>query len=148
MNIDELRKKKTQCLKWKNIQPWYEQLLKAKEIDVDNLEVTLDDWIKIGSRENLSDEQYQVVMDTAKILITWRKGPFDLFDIKIDSEWQSFIKYNLLRPHFNLKDKIVADVGCNNAYYMFMMLEDKPKRLTGFDPAPLPMLQFELMNNF
>ena len=36
----------------------------------------------------------------------------------------------------------------NNAYYMFRMLEDRPKRLIGFDPAPLPMLQFELVNHF
>jgi len=148
MNIDELRKKKTQCLNWKNIQPWHAQLLKAKEIKLENLEVTLDDWIKIGKKEDLSEEEYKILTDTAKILIPWRKGPFDLFDLKIDSEWQSFIKYNLIRPHFNLKDKIVADVGCNNAYYMFKMLEDKPKRLTGFDPAPLPMLQFEFINHF
>jgi len=148
MNIDELRKKKTKCLSWKNIQPWHEQLLKAKEINIDALEITLDDWIKIGKKSDLTQEEYETIVDTAKILIPWRKGPFDLFDIKIDSEWQSFIKYNLLRPHFDLKDKIVADVGCNNAYYMFKMLEDKPKRLTGFDPAPLPMLQFEFINHF
>jgi len=148
MNLDELRKKKTQCLNWKNIKPWQEQLLKAKAIEIDNIDIKLDDWIKIGHNDNLTQEEKQIILDTCKILIPWRKGPFDLFDIKIDSEWQSFIKYNLIRPHFDLKDKIVADIGCNNGFYMFKMLEDNPKRIVGFDPAPLPMMQFEFMNHF
>ncbi|MFA7085281.1 MAG: tRNA 5-methoxyuridine(34)/uridine 5-oxyacetic acid(34) synthase CmoB, partial [Aliarcobacter sp.] len=75
-------------------------------------------------------------------------GPFKIFDLEIDSEWQSNLKYNLIRPHFNLKDKIVADIGCNNGYYMFRMLEDKPKRLVGFDPSPLTLHQFEFINHF
>ncbi len=48
----------------------------------------------------------------------------------------------------NLKDKVVADIGCNNGYYMFRMLEDKPKRLIGFDPSPLTLHQFEFINHF
>ncbi len=48
----------------------------------------------------------------------WRKGPFQINDLFIDSEWQSQIKYNLLEPHFDLKDKIVGDIGCNNGYYL------------------------------
>jgi len=42
----------------------------------------------------------------------------------------------------------VADIGCNNGYYMFRMLEDKPKRLIGFDPSALTMLQFDFINHF
>ena len=43
---------------------------------------------------------------------------------------------------------MVADIGCNNGYYMFRMLEDKPKRLIGFDPSPLTLHQFEFVNHF
>ena len=31
---------------------------------------------------------------------------------------------------------------------MFRMLEDKPKRLIGFDPSPLTLHQFEFINHF
>ena len=31
---------------------------------------------------------------------------------------------------------------------MFRMLEDKPKRLVGFDPSPLTLHQFEFINHF
>jgi tRNA (mo5U34)-methyltransferase len=78
----------------------------------------------------------------------WRKGPFSVVDTFIDSEWQSFIKYSLLEPHFEITDKIVADIGCNNGYYMFKMLEKKPKQLVGFDPSPLYKTQFDFINHF
>ena len=81
-------------------------------------------------------------------MMPWRKGPFKLFDTFIDAEWQSNIKYNLLRKHFNLKDKRVADIGCNNGYYLFRMQEDKPKSLVGFDPSPLYKTQFDFINHF
>lgn len=148
MNLEELRNKQSNFINWKNIKPLYDKLLIAKSVDVQNLNITFGDWIKIGNKEDLDEQDYQKIYECAKALIPWRKGPFDLFDIKIDTEWQSFIKYNLIRPHFNLKDKIVGDIGCNNGYYLFKMLEDSPKRLVGFDPSPLTTLQFEFINHF
>ncbi|MGA1932241.1 tRNA 5-methoxyuridine(34)/uridine 5-oxyacetic acid(34) synthase CmoB [Arcobacter sp. YIC-464] len=148
MNLEELQKKKDDCRNWKNVQPWYEQLNKAREIKTSELFVDYGDWFTIGKREDITQEEYDLIEETAKKLIPWRKGPFNLFGLEIDSEWQSNIKYNLIRPHFNLKDKVVADIGCNNGYYMFRMLEDKPKRLIGFDPSALTLHQFEFVNHF
>jgi tRNA (mo5U34)-methyltransferase len=148
MDIELLKKKKEECRSWKNVQPWYNQLLKVFELDKTNLKVDYGDWFSVGKRENLTDSEFALIEETAKKLIPWRKGPFNIFGLEIDSEWQSNIKYNLIRPHFNLKDKVVADIGCNNGYYMFRMLEDKPKRLIGFDPSPLTLHQFEFINHF
>ena len=148
MNLEELKNKKNECRAWKNVEPWFLQLQKAKEINKENPKIDYQDWFSVGNRIDLSDEEYEIVLETAKKLIPWRKGPFKIFDLEIDSEWQSNIKYNLIRPHFNLKDKIVADIGCNNGYYMFRMLEDKPKKIIGFDPSPLTLHQFEFINHF
>jgi tRNA (mo5U34)-methyltransferase len=148
MDIEILKKKKENCRSWKNVQPWYNQLLKVFELDKDNLHIDYGDWFTIGKKENLTQYEYDLIVETAKKLIPWRKGPFNIFGLEIDSEWQSNIKYNLIRPHFNLKDKVVADIGCNNGYYMFRMLEDKPKRLIGFDPSALTLHQFEFINHF
>ena len=90
------------------------------------------------------DEIYNLALS----LKPWRKGPFLLDDIYIDSEWQSFIKFNILAPHLNLAGKCVADVGCNNGYYMFKMLEYGPKSITGFDPSVHTYLQFAFLNKF
>ncbi|MCT7619116.1 tRNA 5-methoxyuridine(34)/uridine 5-oxyacetic acid(34) synthase CmoB [Aliarcobacter butzleri] len=148
MNLEILQKKKEECRTWKNVEPWFLQLKEACKIEKSNLKIDYGDWFSIGNRTDLSDEEYEIIVQTAKKLIPWRKGPFKIFDLEIDSEWQSNIKYNLIRPYFNLKDKIVADIGCNNGYYMFRMLEDKPKRLIGFDPSPLTLHQFEFINHF
>jgi tRNA (mo5U34)-methyltransferase len=148
MNLEELQQLKTQCLEWKNVKPWYEQLKKVLKIKKNDIEIKLDDTVSIGKKEDLTPQGHTLIEQTAKTLIPWRKGPFELFGLKIDSEWQSNIKYNLIRPYFNLKNKVVADIGCNNGYYMFRMLEDKPKRLVGFDPSALTMLQFEFVNHF
>ena len=148
MKLEELKKLKTDCLNWKNIKPLYEQLLKAQSIEKKGVKLELNDWYTIGNIEDLSKDEHEIILETAKTLIPWRKGPFNLFGLELDSEWQSNIKYNLIRPHFNLKDKMVADIGCNNGYYMFRMLEDKPKKMIGFDPSPLTMLQFDFINHF
>ncbi|MCG3661215.1 tRNA 5-methoxyuridine(34)/uridine 5-oxyacetic acid(34) synthase CmoB [Aliarcobacter butzleri] len=148
MNLEILQKKKEECRTWKNVEPWFLQLKEACKIEKSNLKIDYGDWFSIGNRADLSDEEYEIIVQTAKKLIPWRKGPFKIFDLEIDSEWQSNIKYNLIRPYFNLKDKIVADIGCNNGYYMFRMLEDCPKRLIGFDPSPLTLHQFEFINHF
>ena len=148
MNLEILQNKKNECRTWKNVEPWYLQLQEASKIEKDNLSIDYGDWFSVGSLEDLTQEEYEVILKTAKSLIPWRKGPFKVFGLEIDSEWQSNIKYNLIRPYFNLKDKVVADIGCNNGYYMFRMLEDKPKRLIGFDPSPLTLHQFEFINHF
>ncbi len=148
MDLEILKKKKEDCRSWKNVEPWYNQLLKMSEIEKNNLKIDYGDWFSVGKRENLTQQEFDLLEESAKKLIPWRKGPFNLFGLEIDSEWQSNIKYNLIRPHFNLKDKIVADIGCNNGYYMFRMLEDKPKKLIGFDPSPLTLHQFEFVNHF
>ena len=149
MDLITLQKKKEACRVWKNVEPWHTKIQElSRLINIDDLSIDYGDWFSVGKKEDLTQEELELVRQTAKILIPWRKGPFNLFGIEIDSEWQSNIKYNLIRPYFDLKDKIVADIGCNNGYYMFRMLEDKPKKLIGFDPAPLTLHQFEFVNHF
>lgn len=91
--------------------------------------------------------QSSLIEKLALSLKPWRKGPFKIDDLFIDTEWQSFIKFDILKPFMcNIEDKIVADVGCNNGYYMFKMLEFSPKQIIGFDPSLKYHLQFKLIN--
>lgn len=143
MNIKEIRKERQKWLTWKNIAP-----LRASLDALPNIacSYTLDDCVTVLGE--ISKAQQTEIEQFAMDLRPWRKGPFQLFDIFIDSEWNSSIKYNLLKPYFNLTDKKVADIGCNNGYYMFKMLEEKPKKLVGFDPSPLYKTQFDFINHF
>lgn len=139
MDLEKIRKDREKWFNWKNIKPLRDEL---KNLEDGSYEVEFGDVIKI------SGEYKGDIKKTAKMMMPWRKGPFEFFDTHIDTEWQSNIKYNLLRKHFSLKDKRVADIGCNNGYYMFRMLEDEPKLLVGFDPSPLYRTQFDFINHF
>ena len=140
MNLENLRKERQKWMTWKNIAPLREAIDTLEDIDAT---VELGDVVKITAA---FDEKK--IHETAKLLMPWRKGPFEIGKTYIDSEWRSNVKYNLLRKHFNLKDRRVADIGCNNGYYLFRMQEDSPKSLVGFDPSPLYKTQFDFINHF
>ena len=142
MNIEEILKERQKWFEWKNIKPIYLKLkeFKNEKLKVEN--VKLKDIIEIKCEENPEIEKL------AKMLMPWRKGPFKINNLFIDSEWRSYIKWNTLIPHLNLENKDILDVGCNNGYYMFRMLEMNPKSVTGFDPSALFNLQFEFINSF
>ncbi len=141
MDIYSIKEQRKKWMTWKNIAPLREVLDSLEDI---SCEITLGDTVKISSQE----VDTQKIYDAAKQMMPWRKGPFEVCGTFIDSEWKSNIKYNLLKKHFHLKDKRVADIGCNNGYYMFRMLEDEPKLLVGFDPSPLYKTQFDFINHF
>ncbi|MDC0932914.1 tRNA 5-methoxyuridine(34)/uridine 5-oxyacetic acid(34) synthase CmoB [Arcobacteraceae bacterium] len=148
MNIANIREERAKWLEWKNIIPMRNALKNIQTINTDNLNISYNDWVTVGDESDISEEQLTLLEENVKALIPWRKGPFSLCGLNIDSEWQSNLKYNLLKKHFNIKDKIVADVGCNNGYYMFRMLEEQPKRLVGFDPSAIFKTQFDVVNHF
>ncbi len=140
MDIDTIRKERQKWMGWKNIAP-IRQALDA--LPACRGSVSLNDTIEIQT--DLDDA---VIEQTAKMMTPWRKGPFKINSVFIDSEWQSFIKYNLLAPHFNIEGKSVADIGCNNGYYLFRMLGQGAKELVGFDPSALNLCQFDFLDHF
>jgi tRNA (mo5U34)-methyltransferase len=141
MQLDKIREEKNRQFSFKNIAPLKEMIDNLPEFKVKN--INLDNSIRIDAKidENL-------IFKIAKKLMPWRKGPFKIGDIFIDSEWQSFIKYNMLEKYFNLENKVIADIGCNNGYYMFRMLSQNPKKVVGFDPMAIFKLQFDFINHF
>ncbi len=145
MNLDNIREERKKWLTWKNIRPYQEAILSLPSYS--GVEIALDDIVKIQI-ENLSSKALEQIKQTALLMKPWRKGPFAFNELLIDSEWQSQIKYNLLEKHFDIKDKIVGDIGCNNGYYLFRMLADKPKKLIGFDPSAIYYSQFQFIDHF
>jgi tRNA (mo5U34)-methyltransferase len=143
LNLKIVRADREKWYTWKNIAPLREQLKALTEIDAD---YELDNIITLSA--DIPKTVKEEINSFAYSLRPWRKGPFKLFDTFIDSEWQSFMKYNLLEPYINLKDKKVADIGCNNGYYMFRMLNHAPKKIVGFDPSPLFKTQFDFINHY
>ena len=145
MTLDTIRTERLNWLTWKDIAPMREALASLPQLS--DTSMTLDDVVRIAST-CATEKEKKTIKECALALRPWRKGPFEVCDTFIDTEWQSFIKYNLLEPHFNLEGKIVGDIGCNNGYYLFRMLSQNPKKLVGFDPSALYKTQFDFINHF
>lgn len=145
MDLNLIRQERLSWLGWKDIKPMREALSTLPKLP--QINYTLSDTLTIDAL-HVSNEDKDTIKNCALSLMPWRKGPFDVCDTFIDNEWQSFIKYNLLEPHFNLEGKIVGDIGCNNGYYLFRMLSQKPKKLIGFDPSALYKTQFDFIQPF
>ena len=145
MDLNLVRQERKKWLTWKNIIPYQEAIAQLPQFL--EVEVELGDKITITTPHISTADQKQIET-TARLLMPWRKGPFVLNGLYVDAEWQSNIKYNLLEPHFNLTDKVVGDIGCNNGYYLFRMLRQKPKKLIGFDPSAIYFSQFKFINHF
>ena len=142
MDLSAVRIEREKWMTWKNIAPLRSAL---SSLPVLKSTVVLGDTVSLKSEEAIDLDELEKV---ARAMMPWRKGPFDLFGLFIDTEWKSDQKYNFLRPYFNLRDKKVADIGCNNGYYMFRFLEDSPAKVVGFDPSALFKSQFDLINHF
>ena len=103
----------------------------------------------IGAPKEISIQQRQEIEKELQAFIPWRKGPFSVFGIQIDSEWQGHLKWNRISPHLDdLHKKTICDLGCNNGYYMYRMLAYNPELVLGIDPVPRFRLQFEYLQKF
>ncbi len=146
MDIPTIRTERLKWLSWKNIAPLQEALSNLPEPKV--IDRSYGDVVGVRLDDDFEAQYGAQIEETARLLMPWRKGPFSIGNLFIDSEWQSQIKYNLLEPHFDLRDKVVGDIGCNNGYYLFRMQSHKPDRLVGFDPSALYYSQFQFIDHF
>ena len=107
------------------------------------------DVVRIGQQTDIGPGERAQVRNLLKNFMPWRKGPFSIFDIKIDAEWQSWRKWNRLVPALpDLHDKVIADIGCNNGYYMFRMAAHQPRFVLGFEPYVHHYYTFSALNGF
>ncbi|WNO07724.1 tRNA 5-methoxyuridine(34)/uridine 5-oxyacetic acid(34) synthase CmoB [Teredinibacter sp. KSP-S5-2] len=107
------------------------------------------DSIRLGSKDDITDEQREQLVTALKALIPWRKGPYHFFDTFIDTEWRSDWKWDRLIPHISdLTGKQVLDVGCGNGYHCWRMHDAGAARVIGIDPSPRFVVQFHMLKQY
>jgi tRNA (mo5U34)-methyltransferase len=79
-------------------------------------------------------------------LMPWRKGPYELFGIRIDTEWRSDLKWDRLAGAIDpLAGRRVLDVGCGNGYHLWRMLGAGAREVLGIDPTWVFVAQFHAL---
>ena len=79
----------------------------------------------------------------------WRKGPFELFGVHIDTEWRSDWKWDRLAPALDdLAGRRVLDVGCGSGYHCWRMLGAGAAEVIGIDPTPLFVVQYWALRKY
>ncbi|MDJ0941813.1 MAG: tRNA 5-methoxyuridine(34)/uridine 5-oxyacetic acid(34) synthase CmoB [Woeseiaceae bacterium] len=87
--------------------------------------------------------------EALKELSPWRKGPFDIGGIHIDSEWRSDLKWSRLADAIApLAGRHVLDVGSGNGYYALQMQAAGAATVIGVDPTLLYVMQFIAVRQF
>ena len=127
----------------KRIEHWLDLLNKLNFVK----EGVVDFEHEAGIDLNLSDitEIESIMLE----LLPWRKGPFRINDLLIDSEWNSDMKWKRFQAlKINLKDKSVLDVGSGNGYYAFRMLGMKAKQILCLEPNLMQVSQIAAINRF
>ena len=105
--------------------------------------------ISVGRPQDLNEGRHKALMDALRRLKPWRKGPFNLFGIPLDSEWNSALKWARVAPHLTaLAGRRVLDVGCSNGYYLFRMQSATPGVVLGIDPYRRYYLQYCLLQHY
>jgi tRNA (mo5U34)-methyltransferase len=101
------------------------------------------DCVAIKSALPLPADNQNKIEQQLRQLMPWRKGPFDFFDVAIDSEWRSDWKWQRIAPHLtDLRGKTVLDVGCGSGYHCWRMAAAGAQAVLGIDPTLLYLFQY------
>ncbi|MBS9404304.1 tRNA 5-methoxyuridine(34)/uridine 5-oxyacetic acid(34) synthase CmoB [Halomonas sp. TRM85114] len=97
----------------------------------------------------MSDSQRRQCENLLKTLMPWRKGPFRLAGIHIDSEWRSDWKWQRVTPHLaRLEGRRILDVGGGNGYHAWRMAGAGAAFVLVIDPSPRFFWQFQAVRHF
>lgn len=112
--------------------------------------VTLDSPAITAARDTSPSNAERARLEAALMgLHPWRKGPFDLLGVTIDSEWRSDLKWARLAPHLSsLGGRFVLDVGCGNGYYLWRMAGAGARAAIGVDPSQKFLFQFRAVQRY
>lgn len=112
-------------------------------------EVELQEKVKIGCADDLELIDREALAKKLQSFHPWRKGPYSLFGVDIDTEWRSDWKWDRVLPHIqSLPGRKVLDIGCGNGYHGWRMIGEGAELVLGVDPTLLSVMQFHVMQRY
>ncbi|WP_086984513.1 tRNA 5-methoxyuridine(34)/uridine 5-oxyacetic acid(34) synthase CmoB [Vibrio aphrogenes] len=136
-----------QLTDWQNaehgdFERWVKALNKISAAQPDNIDIHTQ--VSITNNDPLALGEQKKLESLLRTFHPWRKGPYHVHGLDIETEWRSDWKWDRVLPHISdLKHRSVLDVGCGNGYHMWRMLGAGARLCVGIDPSHLFLIQFE-----
>lgn len=126
---------------------WRTTLSQLPDIAVDN--VALNAAVVSACSETVDPHHVAKLRKLLLNLVPWRKGPFNLFGIDIDTEWRSNLKWDRLSGSVSpLAGRRILDVGCGNGYYAMRARGQGAAFVLGIDPTLVFLMQFLAVQHY
>lgn len=129
-----------------DLKRWRESMRALPELSASAINL---DSAYVGAEGNITDTTSADLERALRGLHPWRKGPFSLFGVDIDTEWRSDFKWERLADAISpLQGRRVLDVGCGSGYHCWRMRGAGASEVIGIDPTPLFVLQFKAIQKY
>ncbi len=147
-SIPQLLKTGLDSHRYGDIPRWQEALDNLPEIDISSVDLN-SPFVRVGTSNDGSSSDHKKLHQSLQGLHPWRKGPFDICGIHIDTEWRSDIKWDRLIAGIHpLIGRKVLDVGCGSGYHCWRMAGMDAELVVGIDPTPLFVMQFWALQKY
>ncbi len=125
---------------------WLTALQSLPTVSADNIDLL--NSVSISSN-SCDDAARSSIEQALRQLHPWRKGPFFINGIHIDTEWRSDWKWDRLKDHITpLTGRTVLDVGCGSGYHCWRMAGAGARLVIGIDPTTLYVMQYFALRHF
>ncbi|MCP4322666.1 MAG: tRNA 5-methoxyuridine(34)/uridine 5-oxyacetic acid(34) synthase CmoB, partial [Alteromonadales bacterium] len=105
--------------------------------------------VSAGELGDLNQGEFKRLENLMKKFKPWRKGPYHIHGLHIDTEWRSDFKWDRLANHISdLSGRYVLDIGCGSGYHLWRMRGAGAKFVVGVDPTQLFLMQFNAVKHF
>jgi tRNA (mo5U34)-methyltransferase len=105
--------------------------------------------VEVGELVDFNQGEFKRLENLMKKFKPWRKGPYHIHGLHIDTEWRSDFKWDRLADHISdLTGRYVLDIGCGSGYHLWRMRGAGAKFVVGVDPTQLFLMQFNAVKHF
>ena len=131
-----------------DIPRWKQSLDALPDIEISHVDMASSS-VLAGVAADCDEAQSIQLHEALMGLHPWRKGPFSVAGIDIDTEWRSDFKWDRLKEKIqSLDGRRVLDVGCGSGYHCWRMAAAGAELVIGIDPTPLFVMQYWAMQKY
>jgi len=131
-----------------DIPRWKQSLDALPDIEISHIDMASSS-VRAGVATDCDEAQSIQLHEALMGLHPWRKGPFAVAGVDIDTEWRSDFKWDRLKDKIqSLDGRRVLDVGCGSGYHCWRMAAAGAELVVGIDPTPLFVMQYWAMQKY